>query len=173
LRPTHPARILLRPIQPPLIEQPKKPPRYLSEIQRNNCIETTQHDRLKPSKRDNPHTRKDPNALQFFNEDDIAQYWLNYLAPNYEYSLTCVETQHFTLTVTAKVPSVPKTFWQAMKDPEWEAAINKERLKFEVNHCLAEVPFVNQHLVPMMWLFIMTDGTKKARLVGRGDMMIP
>jgi hypothetical protein len=108
----------------PLIEQPKKPPRYLSEIQRIDRIETTQHDRLKPSKRDNPHTRKDPNALQSFNEDDIAQYWFNYLAPNYEYSLSSFETQHFTLTVTAKDPSVPKTFWQAMKDPEWEAAIN-------------------------------------------------
>jgi hypothetical protein len=67
----------------PLIEQPKNPPRYLSEIQRIDRIETTQHDRLKPPKRDNPHTRKDPNALQSFNEDDIAQYWFNYLAPNY------------------------------------------------------------------------------------------
>jgi hypothetical protein len=46
--------------------------------------------------------------------------------------------------------------------------------QFEVNHCLAEVPYVDQHLVPMMWLFdIKTDGTKKARLVGRGDMMKP
>jgi hypothetical protein len=69
---------------------------------------------------------------------------------------------------------VPKTFWQAMKDPEWVAAINKERLKFEVNHCLAELPYVDQHLFPMRWLFnVKTDGTKKARLVGRGDMMIP
>jgi hypothetical protein len=59
-----------------------------------------------------------------------------------------------------------------MKDPEWEAAIKKERLKFEVNHCLAEVPYVDQHLVPMMWYY-KTDGTKKARLGGRGDLMIP
>jgi hypothetical protein len=36
---------------------------------------------------------------------------------------------------------------------------------FEVNKCLAEVPFVNQHLVPMMWLFSVKTG--------RGDMMIP
>jgi hypothetical protein len=29
-------------------------------------------------------------------------------------------------------------------------------------------------MVPMMWTFVIkTDGTKKARLVGRGDLMIP
>lgn len=52
--------------------------------------------------------------------------------------------------------------------------MNTERSKFELNNCLAEVPDTGQHLVPMMWLFsIKTDGTKKARLVGRGGMMIP
>ena len=61
-----------------------------------------------------------------------------------------------------------------MKLPEWAATIDKERAKFEVNNCLAEVPFTNLHLVPMMWHFnVKTVGTKKARLVGRGDMMIP
>ena len=55
-----------------------------------------------------------------------------------------------------------------------KAAINKERGKFELNNCLKEVPYTAQHLVPMMWLFnIKTDRTKKARLVGRGDIMIP
>jgi Reverse transcriptase (RNA-dependent DNA polymerase) len=162
------------PSSDPHLEQPKKPPRIISEIQRINRDETTQHDRFKPAHRDTTRSRKDPNALQAFDEDNIAQYWFNYLSPNYEYSLSSVETQHFTLTVTAKDDTVPKSFWQAMKDPEWAAAIDKERDKFEVNKCLAEVPFVNQHLVPMMWLFsIKTDGTKKARLVGRGDMMIP
>ena len=35
-------------------------------------------------------------------------------------------------------------------------------------------PFTGQHLVPMKWLFsIKTDGTYKARLVGRDDLMIP
>ena len=30
------------------------------------------------------------------------------------------------------------------------------------------------HLVPMKWIFsIKTDGTYKARLVGRGDLMLP
>ena len=34
--------------------------------------------------------------------------------------------------------------------------------------------FDGQHLVPMKWIFsIKTDGTCKARLVGRGDLMIP
>ena len=113
-------------------------------------------------------------SLEAFDEDDVARYWFNYVSSNYEYSLSSVETEHFTLSVTVKDPTVPKTFWQAMKDPEWAAAIDKERAKFEVNNCLAEVPFTNQHLVPMMWLFnVKTDGTKKARLVGRGDMMIP
>jgi hypothetical protein len=103
----------------------------------------------------------------------MEQYWYNYLAPNYEFSLSAVETGHCLLTVTTKDPSVPKTFWQAMKDPEWAAAIAKEQSKFESNCCLAVVLDTGQHLVPMMWLFnIKTDGTKKARLVGRGDMMI-
>jgi hypothetical protein len=58
-----------------------------------------------------------------------------------------------------------------MKDPECAAATDKERDKFEVNKCLAEVPFVNQHLVPMMWLLsVKTDGTKKARLVYCGNV---
>jgi hypothetical protein len=61
-----------------------------------------------------------------------------------------------------------------MKDPEWAAAIAKEQSKFESKCCLAEVPDTGQRLIPMMRLFnIKTDGTKKARLVGRGDMMIP
>ena len=52
--------------------------------------------------------------------------------------------------------------------------MNTEQSKFELNNCLAEVPDTGQHLVPMMWLFsVKTDGTKKARLVGRGDMTIP
>ena len=42
-----------------------------------------------------------------------------------------------------------------------------------LNKCLAEVPFTGQHLVHIIWLFnVKTDGKKKARLVGRGDIMI-
>jgi hypothetical protein len=71
-------------------------------------------------------------------------------------------------------PRVPKNFAAAIKDPIWAAAIDKELTKFEVNLCLHAVPDTGQHKVPMMWLFnIKTDGTHKARLVVRGDQMIP
>ena len=61
-----------------------------------------------------------------------------------------------------------------MKIPEWATAINKELEKFEKNLCLQLVPYTKQHLVPMMWTFVIkTDGTRKARLVGRGDLMLP
>jgi Reverse transcriptase (RNA-dependent DNA polymerase) len=58
--------------------------------------------------------------------------------------------------------------------PKWNKAIDTELIKFEDNNCLQYVPDTGQHLVPMMWLFsIKTDGTRKARLVGRGDLMTP
>ena len=61
-----------------------------------------------------------------------------------------------------------------MHHPEWAAAIDTELKKFEKNSCLHIVKHVDQHLVPMMWLFsIKSDGTKKTRLVERGDQMIP
>ena len=60
-----------------------------------------------------------------------------------------------------------------MKDRLWADAVDKELIKFEAYKCFTEVPFVNQHLVPMTWLFnIKTDGTRKAHLIGRGDLMI-
>ena len=105
-----------------------------------------------------------------------AVYWYNTFVDenSHEYFYSMVETTHVTRSIAIKEPDVPKTFWAAMRQPEWAAAINKERGKFELNNCLAEVPFTGQHLVPMMWLFnVKTDGTKKARLVGRGDKMIP
>ena len=74
----------------------------------------------------------------------------------------------------APKPRVPKDFWKAMAIPEWNKAIDTELIKFEANNFLQYVPDTGQHLVPMMWLFsIQTDGTKKARLEVRGDMMIP
>ena len=74
----------------------------------------------------------------------------------------------------APEPHVPKDFWKAMAIPEWNKAIDTELIKTELNNCLQYVPDTGQHLVPMMWLFsIKTDGTRKARLVGRGDLMIP
>lgn len=118
--------------------------------------------------------RVNTRPIDYKPEEPDAVYWYSIFVDTHEYPLRQVETSHFSLAVKIKHPNVPKSFWEAMKLPEWEAAINKERGKFEINNCLEEVPYINQHLVPMMWLFnIKTDGTKKARLVGRGDMMIP
>ena len=90
----------------------------------------------------------------------------------HEYPLQMVETIHLNMSIKIKDPNVPKNFWDAMLSPDWEAAINKERGKFELNNCLEL--YTGQYLVRMMRLFnIKTDGTKKSRLVGRGDMMIP
>ena len=85
-----------------------------------------------------------------------------------------VESNHYLLTTKIKDPSIPKTVYQAIKDPDRATALNTERSKFELNNCLAEVPDTGQHLIPTMWLFsIKTDGTKEVCLIGRGDMMIP
>ena len=83
------------------------------------------------------------------------------------------EMSYYQLATQVKDRFVSKTFYQALKDHDWIAAVDKERAKFEINNHLAEVPYTGQHLVPMMWQFtIKTDGTEEARLVGRGDMMI-
>lgn len=117
---------------------------------------------------------KPSNSFVNLTEPDLPVYWYNFQTENSEYPLSMVESNHYLLTTQIKDPSIPKTFYQAIKDPDWATAVNTERSKFELNNCLAEVPDTGQHLVPMMWLFsIKTDGTKKARLVGRGDMMIP
>ena len=117
---------------------------------------------------------KPSNSFVNFEEPDLPVYWYHFQTENSEYPLSMVESNHFLLTTQIKDPYIPKTFYQAIKDPDWAIAVNTERAKFELNNCLAEVPDTGQHLVPMMWLFsIKTDGTKKARLVGRGDMMIP
>ena len=60
----------------------------------------------------------------------MTQYWYNYLAPNYEFSLSAIETEH---CITAKDPSVSRDFWSAVKDPDWAAAIAKEQTKLEAN----------------------------------------
>ena len=107
-------------------------------------------------------------------ENDDAVYWYSMQTRNYESMLTVVETSHYDQIKTVVEPGIPKTFWKAMKEPPWAKAIDTELTKFEVNSCLRIVPFTGQHLVPMMWLFsVKNDGTKKARLVGRGDKMIP
>ena len=84
------------------------------------------------------------------------------------------ESQHFYKLKAVYDPNVPQNYYKAIRKPEWSAVIDKELTKFEKNLCLQIVPYNGQHQVPMMWIFnIKTDGTKKARLVGRGDLMIP
>ena len=88
--------------------------------------------------------------------------------------MTVVETSHYDQIKTLPDAGVPKSFWKAMKDPPWAKAIDTELTKFEVNSSFNIVPFTGQYLVPMMWLLsVKNDKTKKARLVGRGDKMIP
>ena len=107
-------------------------------------------------------------------EEGDMIYWYSTSVRNHEYNLSVIETSHFLQLGIPIDPHVPKTFWKAMAIPEWKVAIDTELRKFETNACLEFVPFTGQHLVPMMWLFnIKNDGTRKARLVGRGDMMIP
>ena len=109
-------------------------------------------------------------------DENVVLYWYNLhtAEANFEYPLAMIETTHNLLAMPVIDKRVPKNFAAAMKDPPWKAAIEKEKDKFSVNTCFKIVPFTGQHLVPMMWLFsIKTDGTFKARLVGRGDLMLP
>jgi hypothetical protein len=101
-------------------------------------------------------------------------YWYQFHVRNYEYPLAMCETQNFYKVKLVRDLKVPQNYYKAMQQPVWAAAIDKELTKFEKNMCLQLVPYNGQHRVPMMWTFtIKTDGTKKARLVGRGDLMIP
>ena len=122
---------------------------------------------------DNNDYDKNTNEENLYNNDDLAVYWYNFHIKNDTYPLIMCETQHNMFALTpVRDPNCPRTYEQAMKIPSWAAAIDKELTKFEINHCLSYVPYNGQHLVPMMWLFnIKTDGTHKARLVGRGDLM--
>ena len=109
-------------------------------------------------------------------EDENGQpiYWYNYFVRSDEYAKTMCETQHFSKIGIERDPRVPTTFRQAAIIPAWKEAIDKECEKFSKNSCFTLAPHTGQHLVPMMWTFtIKTEGTFKARLVGRGDLMIP
>lgn len=101
-------------------------------------------------------------------------YWYNFTVRSHEYPLIMCETQHFSKMQVIRDPRVPSCYRKAVLIPAWVAAINTELDKFEKNKCFELVPYTTQHLVPMMWTFtIKTDGTLKARLVGRGDLMKP
>lgn len=121
----------------------------------------------------NDYDKNTNEETQYNNSNDLAVYWYNYHIKNDTYPIIMCETQHKMYALTPiRDPNVPRTFDQAMRIPCWKEAINKELTKFEENSCLTYVEYNGQHLVPMMWLFnIKTDGTHKARLVGRGDLM--
>ena len=118
-----------------------------------------------------PAPNESPPAFLHPGPDTDAVYWYQF---RNEFQLAEQLPSVFMKAVKVIDARVPKTFREAIKDPIWAAAIDKELTKFEVNHCLHVVPYEGQHKVPMMWLFnIKTDGTHKARLVVRGDQMIP
>lgn len=101
-------------------------------------------------------------------------YWYQLADHDPVHMIAMIQAYHHLLAMPAFDKSVPRTFLKAMKNPTWRAAILLEIGKFSKNDCFVTVPYEGQHLVPMMWLFtIKTDGTYKARLVGRGDLMIP
>jgi hypothetical protein len=69
------------------------------------------------SNKDNDPVLADPDAV----------YWYNTFVNTHEYAYSMVETTHINHSIAIKDPDVPKTFWAAMRIPEWAAAINKER----------------------------------------------
>lgn len=111
-----------------------------------------------------------PNIPVLDPADEPYHYWFST-----EHFMGMAEVKrHPKANVVKRDPRVPKTFTEAIAIPVWAEAIDKELKKFEVNDCFRIVPYTGQHRVPMMWLFsIKTDGTHKARLVCRGDLMIP
>jgi hypothetical protein len=119
-----------------------------------------------------PDSTPDP-YVEHYDDDGNIQYWydLHQTAP--DHMLAIIQSSHHLLVMPTSDHRVPRTFVKAMKDPLWRAAIAVELSKFSKNDCFLLVNYTGQHLVPMMWLFnIKTDGTLKARLVGRGDLMI-
>ena len=125
-----------------------------------------------------------------YDEDGNIQYWYNMRynlstdvkdGDTYpvEFSRVVLETQYWRSTkllcaLEVKDPRVPTSYDKAVLLPLWAAAITTALGKFRDHNCLVMTPFTGQHLVPMKWIFsIKTDGTYKARLVGRGDLMIP
>ena len=127
------------------------------------------------------------------NKFDIGgniQYWYN-LALNdrtkikrgqidrAEFSFRVLEKTHWYFIkrlcfMMIKDPRIPKSYEEAMTIPEWRKAIETELEKFRTHNCLIMAIYDGQHLVPMKWIFsIKTDGTYKARLLGRGDLMLP
>ena len=147
----------------------------LNTPQRDNTIEeSTSYTQEAIENPDNNDQSLNQHNIPYDNDDGTPVYWYNICVKNYEYPLVMCETKHFYKMNIEKDPRVPANFYKAMKIPEWASAIDKELTKFEKNICLQLVPYNQQHLVPMMWTFVIkTDGTCKASLVGRRDLMLP
>ena len=118
----------------------------------------------------------DPATYQnneVFDDEGNVQYWHQFYVDSPAHIIALLETSHHLLAMPSFDHRVPRSFLKAMSQPLWKAAIIIELAKFKKNDCFLIVPYTDQHLVPMMWLFtIKNDGTYKARLVGRGDLMI-
>ena len=66
-------------------------------------------------------------------------------------------------------PRILSSYENCIRIPVWAKAITLEFEKFKLHNSLIMTFFNAQHLVPMRWLFsTKTEGTFKARLVGRG-----
>ena len=112
--------------------------------------------------------------MPYTDENEDPVYWYNLNVRNEEHAVSMCETQHYSKLGVPIDPRVPKCFKQAVHIPAWKAAIDKGCEKFDKNDCITVVPYNGQQLVAMMWLFnIKTDGTLKARLVARGNLMKP
>jgi hypothetical protein len=106
--------------------------------------------------------------------DGNPLYWYALAHHDPVQMIAMIQAYHHVLVLPSFDKRVPRSFLKAMKDPLSRAAILIETGKFSKNECFNTVPYIGQHLVPMMWIFdIKTDSTYKARLVGRGDLMIP
>ena len=177
-----PQAVPVQPAQaPPVIPSPTPTPPQSGEPTASDKLTRSQRKPVTFHKLPSvdPSTNVDTDTLRFnepvvANEEGDMVYWYSATVRNNEHKLYIIEASHFLSLDVVKETHVPKDFWKAMAIPEWNKAIDTELTKFETNNCFQWVPDTGQHQVPMMWLFnIKTDGTKKARLVGRGDMMIP
>ena len=145
--------------------------------QRSNATEYIPVKHTLPENTEDTESNIHTYNVPYDDQNGSPVYWYQFYVRNQEYPLAMCETQHFYKIKQIRDTLVPLNYYKAIKQPLWAAAIDEELIKlikFEKNLCLQIVPFNGQHLVPMMWTFVIkTDGTKKARLVGRGDLMLP
>ena len=158
----------------PILPTPRSPvplalPRMLDEPVPPSEPPPPDHD---PQTPDSQESEFDP-YVEKLDSDGNPVYWYNLCHSDPARMIAIINAFHHILVMPTFDKRCPRTFDKAMLDPLWAAAIMIEINKFDKNTCFKIVPFNGQHLVPMMWLFtIKTDGTFKARLVGRGDKMI-